>query len=211
MITSFVIEEWLRPGVGVGVRERSRETVGQRLQESDDLVFLLIAQPKLADGHVFCGWHLRHWPAIDFLGRSLRTVSRRDVERKHVAGIVKVDDLLEALEVTVVHVGLDEVRARPHVHVAARRHLKLAVELRHQGCPIRVGVVRAAEHGADLPRCEERRRVLDHHDVMRSGSVGFEEIADLRVEPGRRRLWVVSDLADPTLARADKNVDQSPR
>lgn len=29
------------------------------------------------------------------------------------------------------------------------------------------------------------------------------------VEPGRRRRWVVSDVADPTADRADKNVDSA--
>src|SRR5712691_10024627 len=103
-IASFLIEEWLRSGVGVGVREGSGKTVGQSLHESHDLVFLRICQTELADGHVLGAGHLRHRPAVDLLGRSGRTVADRHGEREHITRVVEVDDLLQALQVAVVHI-----------------------------------------------------------------------------------------------------------
>src|SRR5674536_350786 len=44
----------------------------------------------------------------------------------YVTGVVKVDDLLEALEVAVVAVCLHETGARPRVNVAQCRHLEFA-------------------------------------------------------------------------------------
>src|SRR5580692_1112429 len=66
-IASFFIEEWLRSRVGVEVREWRCEAVSQRLQEGHNLIFFLICQTEIADGHVFRAWHLRHRPAVDLL------------------------------------------------------------------------------------------------------------------------------------------------
>src|ERR1035437_3604781 len=84
--------------------------VVQRLQEGDDRRLLRRCQTEIAylAGHV--GRVLGCGPA----------------GAGYVAGIVEVDDLLEALEVAVVAVRLHETGARPCVDVAQCRHLEFA-------------------------------------------------------------------------------------
>ena len=60
---------------------------------------------------------------------------RRPILTRHVAGVVEVDDLLEALQRAVVHVRLREAVAWPGVDVADRRHPVLAVVLIRHGGP----------------------------------------------------------------------------
>src|SRR5450759_739062 len=93
--------------------------VTERLEEGDDRLLLHRRQAEVAD---FAGVHG---------GRVLRCRPRHALPSGtgDVAGVVEVDDLLEALEVAVVAVGLDEARVGPPVDVAQRRHLELA-ELR---------------------------------------------------------------------------------
>src|ERR1035437_8616768 len=84
--------------------------VAQRLQEGDDRRLLRRCQTEVAQlaGHV--GRVLGCGPA----------------DAGYVTGVVKVDDLLEALEVAVVAVCLHETSARPRVNVAQCRHLEFA-------------------------------------------------------------------------------------
>ena len=76
-----------------------REAVGERLQERDDLVLLLIRQAEIAGRAVEILRHLRPRPAVHLLGRSRRAVSGLDVVRIEIARIVEVHELLEALDV----------------------------------------------------------------------------------------------------------------
>src|SRR5450830_2046200 len=84
--------------------------VVQRLQEGDDRLLLRRCQTEVAHlaGHVgrilWCG------PA----------------GAGYVAGVVEVDDVLEALEVSVVAVRLDEAYVRPRVDIAQCRHLEFS-------------------------------------------------------------------------------------
>src|SRR5450830_1127017 len=84
--------------------------VVQRLQEGDDRRLLRRCQTEVAHlaGHVgrvlWCG------PA----------------GAGYVAGVVEVDDVLEALEVAVVAIRLHEARVRPRVDVAQCRHLEFS-------------------------------------------------------------------------------------
>src|SRR5207253_6140745 len=98
-------------------------------------ILLLIRQGEITDRHVEVVWDLGHGPSVYFFSRSRRAVSRRDVEWKHVARIVEMDELLQALGVAIVKELLLEVGPgrlggttwRRHGHVARRGHLHLAV------------------------------------------------------------------------------------
>src|SRR5437588_7593259 len=116
-----------RKGIPVGVR--FRETIGERLQERDNLVFFLIGQTETTGGHIDIVRHLGPRPAVYFFDRSIRAMSGSDVECIHVAGVVEVDQLLQALDVAVVKELLLEVRPgclsggtlwRCHTHIARR-------------------------------------------------------------------------------------------
>src|SRR5438105_3556730 len=86
-----------RKGIPVGVR--SRETIGERLHERDNLDFFLIGQIEITNCHVDIVRHLGPRPAVYFFGCSWRAVSGSNVERIYVAGVVEVDELLQALDV----------------------------------------------------------------------------------------------------------------
>src|SRR5215472_7225079 len=87
---------------GIDVRIRRCETIRKCLQEAHDLILLLIRQTEVADGHVDVVRNLGYRPAIDLFRLSFRTVSRRDLELKHIAGIVEMNELLQALGVAIV-------------------------------------------------------------------------------------------------------------
>src|ERR1700704_1145937 len=89
--TDSFFTRWLGPGVGVGVREGSAETVSQGLQERDQLVFLAVRQHEVADGHILRPRHFRHRPAIHFFPGAFRTVTYRHRERVFVARVVEMN------------------------------------------------------------------------------------------------------------------------
>jgi hypothetical protein len=99
-----------RKGIPVGVR--CCETVRERLHEGHNQILLVIRQVEIADRHVDIVRDLWHGPAVHFFCRSLGAVSRRDVVRIHVARIIEMDELLQALRVAVVKELLLEVRYR---------------------------------------------------------------------------------------------------
>jgi hypothetical protein len=76
-------------GITEGVR--SRETIGERLQERDNLVFFLIGQAESTGGHIDIVRHLGPGPAVYFFDRTSRTMSGSNVVHKHVARVVEVD------------------------------------------------------------------------------------------------------------------------
>src|SRR5262249_1791929 len=108
------------------------------------LAFLLGGQPEVPNRLIHVLWNLRGGPAPDFLTSGvMRTTG------KSVARVVEVDDLLQALKVAIVHIGLDEIGARAVFDISQRSHLKLAVELRSQPRPIPIRVeLRICEKGA---------------------------------------------------------------
>src|SRR6266478_522435 len=57
---------------GIPVGERSRETIGERLQERDNLVFFCIGQIEITNCHVDIVRHLGPRPAVYFFGCSWR-------------------------------------------------------------------------------------------------------------------------------------------
>ena len=65
-----------------------------------------------------------------------------------VTCIVEVHDRLEALEVTIVSVGFDEVWIGPLIHIAQRGHLKSPHVPSCQRAPARVNRGRLAEQVA---------------------------------------------------------------
>src|SRR5437868_9599966 len=136
-----------RKGIPVGVR--SRETVGERLQERDNLVFFCIAQTEITNCPVDIVRHLGPRPAVYFFDRSWRAVSGSNVEPKHVARVVEMDELIQALDVPAVKELLLKVRPgrlgggtlwRCHSDIARRRHLHFAVVKR---CKFSPGYIRA--------------------------------------------------------------------
>jgi hypothetical protein len=58
--------------------------------------------------------------------------------RQHVARVVEMHDGLQALEISIVPIGLDELRIVPLVDVAQRRHSKSPSILGRQGKPPRI-------------------------------------------------------------------------
>src|SRR2546421_4806040 len=134
-----------RKGIPVGVR--SRETIGERLQERDNLVFFQIGQTEITNCPVDIVRHLGPRPAVYFFDRSWRAVSGSNVEPKLGARVVEVDELLQALDVAVVTEHLLKVRPGRlgggtlwwcHSHVARRRHLHFAIASRCKFSPTRV-------------------------------------------------------------------------
>src|SRR5438132_6609264 len=95
---------------GIPVAVRPRETIGERLQERDNLVFFLIGQAEHTGGHIDIVRHLGPRPAVYFFDRSFRAVSGSDVKRIYVARVVEVDELLQALDIAIVKELLLEVR-----------------------------------------------------------------------------------------------------
>src|SRR5260221_12254464 len=134
----------------VYIWKRSCETVRERLQEGDDLVFFRIRQVEHANRHVLIVLHLGHWPAVHFFGGARRTVpGSYSWKRKSVSGVIEVNQLLQALDVAIVEELLLEVGPRRlrggalwrhHRDIACRRRLHLAVRSRRELCPI---VIRA--------------------------------------------------------------------
>src|SRR5260370_14514885 len=135
-----------RKGIDVGVR--SRKSVRECLKEGNDLVLLPIGQAEITGGHVDIVLDLGHRPAGNFLGRSGRAVSGSDRERKLVARVVKVYELLQALEIAVVKEPLLEIRSqagfgggtlcRCDGHHAGPRYMQLALATCCGLCSIRV-------------------------------------------------------------------------
>src|SRR5882757_6891659 len=60
-------------------------------------------------------------------------------------GIVEMHDRLQAFEISVVPVGLHEVRRGPLIHIAQRRHLKSRLIVWRQRAPVRIYRRRLAE------------------------------------------------------------------
>src|SRR5512145_1992904 len=110
-------------------------TVSEGLQKRHDLVFLLIGQPEAPDRHVHVLWELRGGPARRLLSRSAMRATG-----EFIACVVEVDDFFQALKVSIVHIGLDEIGTRPLVHIPQGRSLELAVELRSEPGPIGIRV-----------------------------------------------------------------------
>src|SRR6266446_5393746 len=150
-------------GVGTHAGVSRVKTVRKVLHDDHELVLLLIRQAKITDRHVDVVRDLGHRPAIYLFGRPCWTVSGSDGERKLVARVVEMDELLQALDVAVVKELLLEVRLpgagfgggtlwRRHGHIAHRRHLLPAVHPRCQLRPSRVrvggGAEAASEEGA---------------------------------------------------------------
>src|SRR5882757_2065516 len=107
---------------------RLHKTIRQGFHERDQIVFLGVTQAEIANGHIFVVRIFRRRPAVYFLHGS-RTASAGDkCSRISVAGVVKVDHFLEAEQIAVVHVGLDEAFVRHLADIADRRGLELALK-----------------------------------------------------------------------------------
>src|SRR6266446_1279036 len=97
------------------------------LQKRNELVFLLIGQPEVTDRRVHVLGDLRRRPTRYLFSRStLLTMG------EFIAGVVEVDNLLQALKVAIVSVRLDEIGTRSHVYVPQGRDLELPVKLRSE-------------------------------------------------------------------------------
>ena len=128
-----------------GTKPSTRIPICKGLQKRHELVFLLGGQSQATDRFIYVLWYFWGGPTGRLLSRgALRTA------RKAIARVVEVDDFLQALEVAVVHIGLDEIGARPFVDISHRAHLELAVESRSQLRPIRIRVkLRICKKGGD--------------------------------------------------------------
>src|SRR6266446_3117325 len=96
------------------------EPVGQRLHEADDRILVRVRQaqaPNFARVHVV--GRFRRRPACRTFIDVVRLAARQDVAR-----VVEMHDRLQAREISVVPVGLDEAWIGPLVHIAQCRHLK---------------------------------------------------------------------------------------
>ena len=86
--------------------------VSECLHKRHELVFLFIGQPQVADRLVHVLWDLRGGPARRLFSRSAMLTAG-----KFIAGVVEVDYFFQALKVSVVRLGLDEIGTRPLVHI----------------------------------------------------------------------------------------------
>src|SRR6202011_1330468 len=96
------------------------EPVGQRLHEADDRILLCVRQaqaPNSARVHVV--GRFRRRPACRTFTHVVGLAARQDVAR-----VVEMHDRLQAREISVVSVGLDEACIGPLVDIAQCRHLK---------------------------------------------------------------------------------------
>src|SRR6266404_2646649 len=98
--------------IGIPVRVSLGETICQRLQEGDYLVFLMIRQAELTDRHVYGGRDLGPGPAVNFFGFSCGTMPGSDIEHKVVPRVVEVNELFQTLDIAVVEELLLEVGPR---------------------------------------------------------------------------------------------------
>src|SRR3981081_446997 len=125
-----------RKGIPIGIGPR--EPISESLEEGNNLVLLFIGQAELAGRHVEVVLDLGLRPAGNLLDSSGGAVPRghRKGDPFHVARVVEVDELFQALDVAVVKELLLEVGSRRlgrrtlwwcHSHIARRRHLHLAV------------------------------------------------------------------------------------
>src|SRR6266478_6468852 len=137
---------------------RSARRQSRSGEESNDLVFLLIRQAEIAGRHVDIVLDLGGRPAVYFFRCSCRAMSGSDREGKFVAGVVEVNQLLQALDVAVMKKLLLEIgpgclgsRAlwRCHGHIARRHYLLLAIDARRKRCPILVRVGSGTEATAE--------------------------------------------------------------
>ena len=88
--------------IGTDVRVRRSVAVGESLEKRDDLILLLIRQTEHTGCHIDIRRDLGHGPAIHLFHRSCRALPGLDGEWVHVARVVEVDELFQALDVTVV-------------------------------------------------------------------------------------------------------------
>src|SRR5665811_1763405 len=110
-------------------------SVREGLEVGDDRSFIGRAEAEVSelDG-VDVRLDLGGGPAVGLQRFRLGVGARARAPGKHVARVVEVDDGLEALEVAVGSVRLDDAQARPEVDVAQGRHLDLAhLRLVHGG------------------------------------------------------------------------------
>src|SRR5579862_8518954 len=136
--------------VGVHVWERRGVAVIECFQECDDLILLLVRQAEIAGRHVNVRRDLGRWPAGYLFDGSCRALSRLNGVRVYVARVVEVNELFQALDVSIVEELLLEIgsgcfRAACALgwcqgYIASGGHLHLPVD---RGCilrPTRVGV-----------------------------------------------------------------------
>src|SRR3984893_15674276 len=180
------------------MRVRSCEAVRECLQENDDLVLLLIRQMEITERHVDVRRDLGRRPAIYFLRSSYRAASHLDGEREHIACVIEMHELLQALDIAVVEKLLLEVRPwrfgrgtlwRYHGHVPRSRHLHLTGGSGRELGPAYLGLVGGRARadirvGAGAATEEESQPQIDKTEVQGIGSEP-EEI--------RRGLIVKSD------------------
>jgi len=130
------------PRKGVGVRVGCGKAVAKCFQESDELGFFRGRQTELTYRHVLRLWNLGCRLTVHLLLRSRGAMSRFHIEREYIARVIEVDDFLQTLQVSIVHVcfrkGLAIRTLGSHVHVSSGGHLHKAVESRCQRCPVRV-------------------------------------------------------------------------
>ena len=139
--------------------------VGERLQESDEGVFFLVGQLKVAElPFIEVGGVLWLRPTGDLLAGIAWLALGQDVPR-----VIEMHDLFQAFEVAIVHVSLDETWCGTHVDVAQSGYLELGVELGRELDPRRIGIelaaiaLQRAQKGSDSPI-----------DVCRSSDVGSD-------------------------------------
>src|SRR5207245_2259809 len=119
----------------------SCEPIGECFHECDDLILLGIRQSEVTDRHVLILRDLGCRPAVYFFNCSSRAVSGLDLHPIHVARIVEVDELLQALDVTIVEELFLEVGTRSIRTACALRRYKGYIACGH-GLHLTVGLWR---------------------------------------------------------------------
>src|SRR5438874_5207212 len=77
-----------------------------------------------------------------------------------------MNNLFQALQISVVHVGFHEVGTRPLVHVSQRRCLELAVEGVRVLFPLRVDIARTSQEVTESSIDEVNARCIGRISVL---------------------------------------------
>src|ERR1700742_2936646 len=86
------------------------EAIVEGLEEGDGLVFLLIRQTWITEGHIPGLWNLGCRPTGHLFDCSCRALAAFYLHPILMPGVVEMDELLQALDIAVVEKLLLEVR-----------------------------------------------------------------------------------------------------
>ena len=143
--------------------------VGQRLQEGDNSLLLRGCQTEIA--------HLA--------GHIGRILGCGPAGAGYVAGVVKVDDVLKALEVAIVPISLHEAGVRSLVNIAKCRHLEFSEFRFIDGAGALQVFAKTQVNPGRTQRIERDFRVERIHRVFRHTDIVVCEVGEQHLAAGK--------------------------